>query len=184
MQLFKKTTTFDFLGARRLALIFSISLILIAIGSFVTRGLNFGIDFTGGTLVEVGYGEPAELAKIRDALAADGFKDAVVQHFGTSRDVLVRLAPREDVESAVLSDRAFNAMRKLRMERNPQSSISLRDHCISRGSCRFRNQMPSIEPRLLRRCRLLVSNVRIAMLTSPKSILTGQGVTHLWQMVQ
>jgi preprotein translocase subunit SecF len=74
------------------------------------RGLNFGIDFTGGTLVEVGYPQAVELPVVREALSKDGFGDAVIQHFGTSKDVLVRLAPREDIESAVLSDRAFSAM--------------------------------------------------------------------------
>ena len=110
MQIFSKTTTFDFMGGRKLALIFSATLMVIALGSIIARGLNLGIDFTGGTLVEVGYSEPVDLAKVRSALKADGFSDATVQHFGTSQDVLVRLAPREDVDSAVLSNRAFSAM--------------------------------------------------------------------------
>ncbi len=110
MQIFSKTTTFDFMGGRKLALIFSATLMVIALGSIIARGLNLGIDFTGGTLVEVGYSEPVDLAKVRSALKADGFSDATVQHFGTSQDVLVRLAPREDVDSAELSNRAFTAM--------------------------------------------------------------------------
>lgn len=110
MQIFKKTTTFDFLGARRQALIFSAVLIALALISMVARGLNLGIDFTGGTLVEVGYAEAVELNNVRKALSSDGFNDATVQHFGTSKDVLVRIAPRDDLESAVLSDRAFIAM--------------------------------------------------------------------------
>ncbi|MEN8166085.1 MAG: protein translocase subunit SecF [Pseudomonadota bacterium] len=110
MQIFSKTTTFDFMGRRRLALIFSTALMVIALGSLITRGLNLGIDFTGGTLVEVGYSEPVDLADVRRTLTADGFSDATVQHFGTSQDVLVRLAPREDVDSAELSNRAFSAM--------------------------------------------------------------------------
>ncbi len=110
MQIFKKTTTFDFMGSRKLAMIFSSALMLVALGSMIARGLNLGIDFTGGTLVEVGYSEPVDLADVRSALSTGGFDDAVVQHFGTSRDVLVRLAPKEEVESAVLSDRAFTAM--------------------------------------------------------------------------
>jgi preprotein translocase subunit SecF len=110
MQIFSKTTTFDFMGGRRLALIFSATLMVIALGSIIARGLNLGIDFTGGTLVEVGYSEPVDLAEVRTLLTADGFSDATVQHFGTSQDVLVRLAPREDVDSAALSNRAFTAM--------------------------------------------------------------------------
>jgi preprotein translocase subunit SecF len=112
MELFNSDSHYDFMAKRRLALIFSLTLIAISIVSLGARWLNLGIDFTGGTLVEVGYDQPVELAQVRQALAADGFGDAMVQHFGTSRDVLLRLPPREDVESAKLSDQAFAALRK------------------------------------------------------------------------
>jgi preprotein translocase subunit SecF len=110
MQIFKKETKMDFLGKRKFALIFSGTILLIALASIIAQGLNLGIDFTGGTLVEVGYQQPAELSVIRSALDADGFTDATVQHFGSSRDVLVRLAPRDDISNAELSDRAFTAL--------------------------------------------------------------------------
>ncbi len=106
----KSDTNFDFMGKRRLALILSVSAVVIAILSVIVRGLNLGIDFTGGTLVEVGYEQPVELEKVRGALAGAGFGDATVQHFGTPKDVLVRLAPQEGKDSAQLSDRAFEAM--------------------------------------------------------------------------
>ncbi|MCU7803746.1 MAG: protein translocase subunit SecF [Candidatus Thiodiazotropha sp. (ex Lucinoma borealis)] len=111
MQIINKGTHYDLMGKRGLALIFSGVLLLIALAAIIVRGLNFGIDFTGGTLVEVGYPQAVELSVVRDALNQDGFGDAVIQHFGTPRDVLVRLAPRDDMESAVLSDRAFSAMK-------------------------------------------------------------------------
>ncbi|MCU7932004.1 MAG: protein translocase subunit SecF [Candidatus Thiodiazotropha sp. (ex Codakia rugifera)] len=111
MQIINKGTRFDLMGKRSMALVFSGVLLLIALIAIGVRGLNFGIDFTGGTLVEVGYTQAVELSVVRDALTQDGFGDAVIQHFGTPRDVLVRLAPRDDLESAVLSDRAFNAMK-------------------------------------------------------------------------
>ncbi|QYZ65356.1 MAG: preprotein translocase subunit SecF [Gammaproteobacteria bacterium (ex Lamellibrachia satsuma)] len=113
MQIFKKTINFDFMDRRKTALIFSGVVILIALIAIVARGLNLGIDFTGGTLVEVGYHETVELPKIREALAAEGFSDATVQHFGTSRDVLVRLAPKDGADSAAISTSAFAAMSKL-----------------------------------------------------------------------
>ncbi len=113
MQIFKKTTKFNFMGGRKLALIVSGAVILIALASIAVRGLNLGIDFTGGTLVEVGYHETVDLPKVREALAAEGFSDATVQHFGTSRDVLVRLAPRDGADSAAISTSAFAAMSKL-----------------------------------------------------------------------
>jgi preprotein translocase subunit SecF len=92
---------------------FSGVLILIALGSFLVRGLNLGIDFTGGTLVEVGFPQAVELPAVRDNLSQAGFADAVVQHFGTSRDVLIRLAPREELESAEISGRAFQSLQAL-----------------------------------------------------------------------
>lgn len=113
MQLFKSESRIDFMGKRRVALVFSVAMILIALGLVFVRGLNFGIDFTGGTLVEVGFPKATELAKVREALGQDGFGDAVVQHFGTTRDMLVRLAPREGVESAELSDKAFSAIQRV-----------------------------------------------------------------------
>lgn len=111
MQLFKKETTFNFMGARKVAMFFSIVLILVAIGSIISRGFNFGIDFTGGTLVEVGYPQSVELTGIRDALDKNGYGDAVVQHFGTASDVLIRIAPKEGLSSAELSDNVFNTLK-------------------------------------------------------------------------
>ncbi|MET0108143.1 MAG: protein translocase subunit SecF [Candidatus Thiodiazotropha sp.] len=113
MQILNKEARYDLMGKRNLALVLSGILLLISLGAIIVRGLNLGIDFTGGTLVEVGYPQAVELPIVREALAKDGFGDAVIQHFGTSKDVLVRLAPREDIESAVLSDRAFTAMQSI-----------------------------------------------------------------------
>ncbi len=113
MQIFKSDMHIDFMGKRKLAMIFSGLLIIIALGSLFTRGLNLGIDFTGGTLVEIGFPAPVELPAVRDKLTEAGFADAVVQHFGTPRDVLVRLAPREDIERSKLSDQALQAVKTL-----------------------------------------------------------------------
>ncbi|MES9898973.1 MAG: protein translocase subunit SecF [Sedimenticola sp.] len=113
MQLFKSNTKIDFMSKRKLAMILSASLILVAIVSLFARGLSLGIDFTGGTIVEVGYQQPIELTSVRAALSAGGFPDATAQHFGTSRDVMVRLAPQENIANAELSDRAFAAMNQL-----------------------------------------------------------------------
>jgi len=113
MELFKKTTHLDFLGKRKIAYAFSLALILISLGSLATRGLNFGIDFTGGTLVELGYAEDVELAGVRQALADNGYDGAVVLHFGTSRDVLIRIAPRANASSADLSTEVFRILQKV-----------------------------------------------------------------------
>jgi preprotein translocase subunit SecF len=109
MELFKEKTHIDFLGRRKLAAVLSIALILISIGSLVTRGLNFGLDFTGGTLIEAAFSEAVDLSSVRSALAAD-FSDAQLQYFGSSHDVLVRLAPRAGENSTTLSNRVLKAL--------------------------------------------------------------------------
>ncbi|HEU4618357.1 MAG TPA: protein translocase subunit SecF [Gammaproteobacteria bacterium] len=96
MPLLKSPTHFDFMGKRWFALTFSGALILITVISLLVRGMNFGLDFTGGVLVEVDYGKPAKLDEVRRALADAGYGDAVVQSFGTASDVLIRLPPPEE----------------------------------------------------------------------------------------
>ncbi len=110
MQIFKKPTKIDFMGKRKLAMVISLLLIGISIGSLAVRGLNFGLDFTGGTLIEVGYAQPVDLQEVRSALDKLGLDDAVVQHFGTASDVLVRLPPRTGEDSEVLGDQILQAL--------------------------------------------------------------------------
>ena len=100
----------------RYALIFNIiSLItfLIAVGSLATRGLHLGVDFTGGTVMEVSYSQPAELNKIRDAMAKLGFSEASVQNFGTTRDVLIRLPVKQGLTNAKLSEQVLVELQNL-----------------------------------------------------------------------
>jgi len=82
MQITSTKTSIDFLGKRKLALGVSALLILISIFSLYSRGLNLGIDFTGGYLIEAGYSKPVELGAVRAALESGDYSDAVVQHFG------------------------------------------------------------------------------------------------------
>jgi len=102
MRLIKEKTTIDFLsrGRRRIAISISILMVLVSLASLATRGLDFGIDFTGGVLLEVGYEGAADLEEIRANLAAAGFEDAQVQRFGQPNDVLVRLPPQGTSEAA------------------------------------------------------------------------------------
>ncbi len=102
---------FDFMGKRRIALTLSSLLILISLGSLIFQGLKLGLDFTGGTLVEVGYDEPVDLAKVRRLLAGHGFEEAAVQHFGSSREILIRLPATPDLSSADLSNRILDVLR-------------------------------------------------------------------------
>ncbi|MEE9309942.1 MAG: protein translocase subunit SecF [Cocleimonas sp.] len=89
----------NFVGMRKAAMVLSIIMIIASIGSLVVNGLNLGVDFTGGTVIEVGYPEAANVDDIRKALT-DGKFDATVQHFGTAKDVLIRIAPQEGVDRA------------------------------------------------------------------------------------
>ena len=110
MQIIKEGLGLDFMAKRRLATLVSSALILISLVSLFTLKLNPGIDFTGGTLIEVGYTAPAELKQIRSALDGAGLSGAIVQHFGTAQDVLIRLAPREGMKSAELSGAVLNTL--------------------------------------------------------------------------
>ena len=82
---------YDFMGARRIAATISIVLLVVSLGSLVVRGLNFGLDFTGGAQIEVGYKEPADVSNIRQTLTEAGYRDVVVQYFGNNTDVLIRM---------------------------------------------------------------------------------------------
>jgi preprotein translocase subunit SecF len=100
------------MGKRRLMAIVLAALIATSLGAIIFRGLVLGLDFTGGTLIEVGYTVPVELTDIRAQLSQGGFSDAVVQHFGSPRDVMVRLAPRADEDNAQLSNRVLAVLQE------------------------------------------------------------------------
>ena len=99
----------------RHALVFNvISLItfILAVMFLATKGLNFGVDFTGGTVMEVNYTQAADIPKIRESLGKSGFNDASVQNFGTSRDVLIRLPVKTAITGAKLSEQVLDALRQ------------------------------------------------------------------------
>jgi preprotein translocase subunit SecF len=89
----------------------SATLILASVALLLVRGLNFGIDFTGGVVVEVSFTQAADLDKVRGALAAKGYDDAVVQSFGTSRDVLIRLLPDGGKDVTAVSQGVLGAVK-------------------------------------------------------------------------
>jgi preprotein translocase subunit SecF len=112
MEFFRKTTKFDFIGQTRTAVIVSLALIL---GTFIllfVRGLNFGLDFTGGTLVELGYTEPADLDHARELLEDTEFSGAIIQHYGSTREVLIRLAPVAELNSAEVGNRLLSLLQQ------------------------------------------------------------------------
>lgn len=106
-----KESNIDFLGKRRIAAIISGVVMVICLLSILFRGFNFGLDFTGGTVIELGYAQPVEVAEITATLAEEGIVDATVQYFGSNRDILIRIAPQEGEEaSAEVSDRVFRLL--------------------------------------------------------------------------
>ena len=112
MEFFKIRRDIPFM---RHALIFNvISLVtfLLAVFFLLSRGLNFSVDFTGGTVMEIGYSQAADLTKIREAMHKLGFNDPSVQNFGTSRDVLIRLPLKQGLTSAQLSETVMAELKK------------------------------------------------------------------------
>jgi preprotein translocase subunit SecF len=107
-----KDTHIDFMAKRRIAMIASVVMIVLSVLVIAVRGINWGLDFTGGSVVEVGYPGPIDIPDVRAALDAAGFVSAEVQHFGTSSDVLIRIAPQEGLNSAETSTRVLNALEK------------------------------------------------------------------------
>jgi len=112
MQLLNVKGTIGFMAKRKVAMIFSAILMISSIAIFFGKGLELGLDFTGGTSVEVGFSQPADLKKIRTVLSENGFPDASLQLFGSSTDVLIRLAPRgKDVKAEVIGNQLMDAMK-------------------------------------------------------------------------
>ncbi len=101
MRLIKDKTSIDFLsrGRRRITAVLSILAVVVSISSIATKGLEFGIDFTGGVLLEISYPQEANLERIRQLLRDADFADVQVQRFGTATDVLLRLPPQPNTNS-------------------------------------------------------------------------------------
>lgn len=120
MDIIKSDTTINFMGQRKLAAAFSVVLIVLSIGSLAVRGLNFGLDFTGGTLIELSYSQAPELNSVRGTLTEIGFEEFTVQTFGSARDIVVRIPADDTGESgADLSTRVLEAL----AENNPDVDL-------------------------------------------------------------
>jgi preprotein translocase subunit SecF len=111
MEIFHKKTSYPFMATRKRWYLVSGLLILISFGSLAIRGLNFGIDFTGGVVLELGFPQAADLEKVRGALEASGFGDAAVQSFGSTRDVMIRLLPHKGADTNQLAQSVLGAVK-------------------------------------------------------------------------
>jgi preprotein translocase subunit SecF len=109
-ELIKAKKTIPFMQYSKPAMWLSVLLIVASLVTLSINWLNWGLDFTGGTLIEVGFEQPANLSEVRSTLADANFPDAVVQHFGTSHEVMVRLSPREGIKGEVIGNQVLNAL--------------------------------------------------------------------------
>lgn len=120
MELFRIKKDIPFMSYGRLTTAISLVTFLLAIFFLATKGLHYGVDFTGGTAMEVNYPHPANLDAIRKAVADTGLKDVTVQNFGTSHDVLIRLPLKKEISIAALSENVANALK------NEDASVEVR----------------------------------------------------------
>ncbi len=112
MEFFRFSRDIPFMSWRRSAAVISIATFILSAFFLATRGLNLGVDFTGGTVLEVSYGQAADLSQIRGVLTGLNMSDVTVQNFGTSRDVMIRLPVMPEYSSAQLSETVLEALRQ------------------------------------------------------------------------
>ncbi|MGI5309029.1 protein translocase subunit SecF [Rheinheimera sp. WS51] len=112
MQIFNFKQPLNFMRFKWTAIVLSSIMLIASVVSISTKGINWGLDFTGGTVIEAGFDKPADLPAVREVLSAAGYPDAVVQLFGTSRDVLIRIPLREDIEQVTLGDEVMAILNK------------------------------------------------------------------------
>jgi preprotein translocase subunit SecF len=102
MEFFNPNSNVDFMGCRRWTALFSLLIFLGSVAALLINGLHWGLDFTGGTQIEVSYPQAADLVEIRNNLTKQGFDEATVVSYGTSKDVLISIAPRAATEQSLL----------------------------------------------------------------------------------
>jgi len=110
MEFFRIKQDIPFMSYGRYTTSISLVTFIVAVIFLATRGLNFGVDFTGGTVLEMHYAQPAELNQVRDQLAAIGLQDALVQNFGTSHDVLIQVPLKQNTSGSKLSEQVRDAL--------------------------------------------------------------------------
>jgi len=110
VEFFKTNTKIRFMGQRKIAAVFSVILFIFSVGSLIVNGLNLGLDFTGGTQIEVSYQHPANYQNIRQQLKQTGFPQAKVQSYDAANQALIRIGPQEGVKQSVLRAKILSAL--------------------------------------------------------------------------
>jgi len=112
MEFFRVKKDIPFMRYRKLSAVISILTFVLAVFFLISKGLNLGVDFTGGTIMEVKYSQPAKIDEIRETLSTINLSDSQVQNFGTANDVLIRLPLRSDLSIADLSEKVVKGLKK------------------------------------------------------------------------
>lgn len=112
MDFFRFERDIPFMRWGKYSTVLSLTIFVLSVFFIATRGLNLGVDFTGGTVMEISYGQPADLTRTRSILAELGMTDATVQNFGTSRDVLIRLPAKQEFTGGNLSELVMSALKQ------------------------------------------------------------------------
>ncbi|MDD5180645.1 MAG: protein translocase subunit SecF [Gallionellaceae bacterium] len=112
MEFFRIKHDIPFMSYGKITTSISLVTFILAIFFLATRGLNFGVDFTGGTVIEMHYAQPADTNKVRDQLGQMGLHDALVQNFGSSKDVLIQVPLKQNTSGAKLSEQVFEKLRQ------------------------------------------------------------------------
>lgn len=138
MQILQLKETVSFMKYRKIAMVFSALLMIASVASLAVNKLNFGLDFTGGTLIEVGFEQAADLQKLRLLMQENGHEDAKVQFYGSSRDVVIRLGLREDVKAEMLGNEILSILetgtnQKVDMRRIEFVGASVGDQLAEQG---------------------------------------------------
>lgn len=126
MEFFKRKTHIDFLKIRAYTAIFSLILLVCSLATLYIKGINWGLDFTGGIIIEMHYKKDADLYVARDVLRKAGYEDAVVQSFGSAQDIIIRLAPRANVKEQKVANDIFNILKQSEAQKNPDNVIEIR----------------------------------------------------------
>lgn len=138
MQILQLKETVAFMKHRKIAMVFSALLMIAAVASLAVNKLNFGLDFTGGTLIEVGFEQAADLQKLRQLMQDNNHEDAKVQFYGSSRDVVIRLGLRDDVKAEMLGNEILSVLeqgtgQKVDMRRIEFVGASVGDELAEQG---------------------------------------------------
>ncbi len=138
MQILQLKETVSFMKYRKIAMVFSALLMLASVASLAVNKLNFGLDFTGGTLIEVGFEQAADLQKLRQLMQNNNHDDAKVQFYGSSRDVVIRLGLRDDVKAEMLGNEILDILetgtgQKVDMRRIEFVGASVGDELTEQG---------------------------------------------------